>query len=245
LFLQSTRYLKQVTMATSPSSPDQNCNHIKSWAAAANPQTLLKKQPAFFTHWSHKWATKCLFCVSLVGVDQISCKHYFSSLFCYPFFLIRLEVDHSTLRKIWTQVHIVDVFEDFILPEQQGFSKIPQGETKNKRRLEQQTSTQEHSSTRVIRNENNHQTSSIRIYKLIDVLWNKKVLWRKFLKHIQICSNQIQRIDVERKMLSLVASQFQIVLFPDLMFCFCRHLLLGAGGQGLWHLIQLLEVLPY
>lgn len=144
-------------MATSPSSPDQNCNHIKSWAAAANPQTLLKKQPAFFTHWSHKWATKCLFCVSLVGVDQISCKHYFSSLFCYPFFLIRLEVDHSTLRKIRTQVHIVDMFEDFILPEQQGFSRIPQGETKNKRRLEQQTSTQEHSSTRVIHNETNHQ----------------------------------------------------------------------------------------
>jgi hypothetical protein len=107
-------------MATSPSSPDQNCNHIKSWAAAANPQTLLKKQPAFFTHWSHKWATKCLFCVSLVGVDQISCKHYFSSLFCYPFFLIRLEVDHSTLRKIRTQVHIVDMFEDFVLPESAG-----------------------------------------------------------------------------------------------------------------------------
>jgi hypothetical protein len=27
-------------------------------------------------------------------------QHYFSSLFCYPFFLIRLEVDHSTLRKV-------------------------------------------------------------------------------------------------------------------------------------------------
>jgi len=49
------------------------------------------------------------------------------------------------------------MFEDFILPEQQGFSRIPQGETKNKRRLEQQTSTQEHSSTRVIHNETNHQ----------------------------------------------------------------------------------------
>jgi hypothetical protein len=35
------------------------------------------------------------------------------------------------------------MFEDFILPEQQGFSKIPQGETENKRRLKQQTSTQE------------------------------------------------------------------------------------------------------
>jgi hypothetical protein len=103
------------------------------------------------------------------------------------------------------------MFEDFILPEQ-GFSKIPQGETKNKRRLEQQTSTQElqyssHSQWK------QSSTSSIGIYKLIDVLWNKKVLWRKFLKYIQICSKQIQRIDVERKMLSLVASQVQHFIY--------------------------------
>jgi len=65
------------------------------------------------------------------------------------------------------------MYEDFILPEQ-GFSKIPQGETKNKK-LEQRSSTQElqyssHSQWK------QSSTSSIRIYKLIDVLWNKKVL---------------------------------------------------------------------